>query len=154
MATSENSAEEKSQTARADRVLVIDDELELLRALSGTLRGAGYAVRTAHSAERGLTLLEQEPAELVITDIIMPRKSGLDVIAKVRELYPGTRVIAMSGCGDFGLAGYRRSTGITTSAYLDASERAGAHAVLAKPFEAEQILTRVREVLDAPLEQI
>jgi len=149
MAILEGSAEEKSQTTtNAVRILVVDDELDLLLALSGTLRRAGYAVRTAHSAERGLTLLEHEAADVVITDVIMPRKSGIDVIGKVRELYPATRVIAMSGGGNFGLSGYRAEA-ITTSAYLLASERAGAHAVLAKPFEASEILAVVRQVLGA-----
>jgi DNA-binding response OmpR family regulator len=149
MATPEGSAEEKSKTTtNAVRILVVDDELDLLLALSGTLRRAGYVVRTAHSAERGLTLLEQEAADVVITDVIMPRKSGIDVIGKVRELYPTTRVIAMSGGGNFGLSGYRADA-ITTSAYLLVSESAGAHAVLAKPFEASEILAVVRQVLGA-----
>lgn len=148
MTSSELSAEERSETGSAVRILIIDDELDLLAALSGTLRRAGYRVRTAHSAERGLALLEQEAADLVITDVIMPRKSGVDVIATVRSLYPSIRMIAMSGGGNFGPSAYRPGS-ITTSAYLLASERAGAHAVLPKPFEASEILAVVRQVLDA-----
>ncbi len=121
---------------------------KLLTAVSGSLRRAGYFVRTAHSTERGLTLLEQEAADLVITDIIMPRKSGIDVINEIRTRYPSTRVIAMSGGGNFGPSRYRAGSP-NTSAYLMASERAGAHAVLTKPFEAPEILTVVRNVLDA-----
>ena len=71
----------------------------------------------------------------------------MDVIQKVRELYPSTRVIAVSGGGGFGSSGFRPGS-ITTSAYLVASERAGAHAVLPKPFEAAEILAVVRQVLD------
>jgi DNA-binding NtrC family response regulator len=148
MATPEGSPDERPQTNTAVRILVVDDELDLLTALSGTLRQAGYCVRTAHSAERGLTLLEQEAVDVVITDIIMPRKSGIDVISKVHALYPDTRVIAMSGGGNFGPSGYRAGS-ITTSAYLMASERAGAHAVLRKPFEASEVLAVIRQVLGA-----
>jgi two-component system, cell cycle response regulator CpdR len=148
MATTDDPSEEQSQTTHAVRVLIVDDEVDLLLALRGTLRRAGYIVRTASSAERGLALLEQEPAELVITDIIMPRQSGIDVIGRVRELYPATRVIAMSGGGKFAFSGYRPDA-ITTSAYLMVSERAGAHAVLPKPFEASEILAVVRQVLSA-----
>ena len=83
MTSPEGSPEDRSQTSSAVRILVIDDELILLTALSGTLRRAGYFVRTAHSAERGLALLEQEAADVIITDVIMPRKSGIDVIATV-----------------------------------------------------------------------
>jgi DNA-binding NtrC family response regulator len=147
MTSPEGSPEDRSQSNSTVRILIIDDELLLLTALSGTLRRAGYCVRTAHSAERGLALLEQEVAELVITDIIMPRKSGIDVIAEVRALYPSTRIIAMSGGGNFGPSDYLPDS-ITTSAYLVASERHGAHAVLAKPFEASEIMAVVRKVLE------
>jgi CheY-like chemotaxis protein len=148
MTSPEDSPEDRSQTSSAVRILVIDDELDLLTALSGTLRRAGYCVRTAHSAERGLALLEQEAADVLITDVIMPRKSGIDVIATIRALYPSTRMIAMSGGGNFGPSDYRPGS-VTTSAYLLASERAGAHAVLAKPFEASEIIAVVRQVLGA-----
>jgi len=146
MTSPEGSPEDRSQTSSTVRILVIDDELDLLTALSGTLRRAGYRVRTAHSAERGLALLEQEAADVLITDVIMPRKSGIDVITTVRTLYPSTRVIAMSGGGSFRASDYQPGS-ITTSAYLLVSERAGAHAVLAKPFEASEIIAVVRQVL-------
>jgi DNA-binding NtrC family response regulator len=134
------------QTGGGVRILVIDDEQDLLTALSGTLQRAGFRVRTAASAQAGLDALEQEAVELVITDIIMPRKSGIDVIAKVRTLYPSIRVIAISGGGNFGPLDYQTDS-ITTSAYLAASERHGAHAALAKPFEAWEIIAAVRQVL-------
>jgi len=134
-----------AQTNGAVRILVIDDERELLTALSGTLRQAGFSVRTATSAQSGLDALEKESVEVVITDIIMPRKSGIEVIDKVRTLYPSTRVIAISGGGNFGPFDYQTDS-ITTSAYLAASERHGAHAVLAKPFEAWEIIAVIHQV--------
>ena len=134
-----------AQGNSAVRILVIDDERELLTALSGTLRQAGYRVRTAAGAQSGLDALEQEAVEVVITDIIMPRKSGIEVIDKVRTLYPSTRVIAISGGGNFGPFDYQTDS-ITTSAYLAASEKHGAHAVLAKPFEAWEIIAVIHQV--------
>ncbi len=134
-----------AQGNSAVRILVIDDERELLTALSGTLRQAGFSVRTATSAQSGLDALEQEAVEVVITDIIMPRKSGIEVIDKVRTLYPSTRVIAISGGGNFGPFDYKTDS-ITTSAYLAASEKHGAHAVLAKPFEAWEIIAVIHQV--------
>lgn len=135
-----------SQAGSSVRVLVIDDEPDLLTALRGTLRRAGFRVRTAVSAQSGLDALEQEAAEVLITDIIMPRKSGIDVIDQVRTLYPSTRVIAISGGGNFGPFDYQTDS-ITTCAYLATSERHGAHAVLAKPFEAWEIIAAIRQVL-------
>ena len=145
MISSDSPPSNAAQTNSAVRILVIDDERELLTALSGTLRQAGFSVRTATSAQSGLDALEQEAVEVVITDIIMPRKSGIEVIDKVRTLYPSTRVIAISGGGNFGPFDYQTDS-ITTSAYLAASEKHGAHAVLAKPFEAWEIIAVIHQV--------
>jgi DNA-binding response OmpR family regulator len=128
------------------RVLVIDDEPDLLDLLSAILRREGFCVRTAGDAQSGLNALKHEAAEVLITDIIMPRKSGIDVIAEVRALYPSTRVIAISGGGDFGPVNYQKDS-ITTSAYLAASQRQGAHAVVAKPFDARELVAVIRQVV-------
>jgi CheY-like chemotaxis protein len=127
------------------RILVIDDERELLTALSGTLRKAGFRVRTATGAQAGLDALEQETVEVLITDIIMPKKSGIEVIDMVRTRYPSIRVIAISGGGNFGPLDYQTDA-ITTSAYLAASKVHGAHAVVAKPFEAWEIIAAIHQV--------
>ena len=145
MTSPDSSPSSAAQNNSAVRILIIDDEQELLTALSGTLRQAGFSVRTATSAQSGLDALEQEAVEVVITDIIMPRKSGIEVIDKVRTLYPSTRVIAISGGGNFGPFDYQTDS-ITTSAYLAASEKHGAHAVLAKPFEAWEIIAVIHQV--------
>jgi DNA-binding NtrC family response regulator len=146
MTSPDGSPCDTSQTNGGVRILVIDDEQDLLTALSGTLRRAGFRVRTAASAQSALDALEQEAVEVLITDIIMPRKSGIDVVVEVRTRYPSTRVIAMSGGGNFGPFDYQTDS-ITTCAYLAASERRGAHAVLAKPFEAWEIIAAIHQVL-------
>lgn len=128
------------------RVLVIDDEPDLLDLLSVILRREGFRVRTAATAQSGLNALKQEGAEVLITDIIMPTMSGIDVIAEVRARYPSTRVIAISGGGNFGPFNYQKDS-ITTCAYLAASERHGAHAVVAKPFDAWEIVAVIRRVV-------
>jgi DNA-binding NtrC family response regulator len=145
MTTPDGSLYKTAQTNSAVRILVIDDERELLTALSGTLRQAGFRVRTAIGAQSGLDALEQEAVEVLITDIIMPRKSGIEVIDLVRTLYPATRVIAISGGGNFGPFDYQTDS-ITTSAYLEASKLHGAHAVVAKPFEAWEIIAAIHQV--------
>jgi DNA-binding NtrC family response regulator len=127
------------------RILVIDDERELLTALSGTLRKAGFRVRTAAGAQSGLDALEQEAVEVLITDIIMPKKSGIEVIDTVRTLYPSIRVIAISGGGNFGPFEYQTDS-ITTCAYLAASKLHGAHTVVAKPSEAWEIIAAIHQV--------
>jgi DNA-binding NtrC family response regulator len=146
MTSADVSPSNTAQTSSAVRILVIDDERELLTALSGTLRQAGFRVRTATSAQSGLDALEQEAAEVLITDIIMPKISGIEVIDKVRTLNPSIRVIAISGGGNFGPFDYQTDS-ITTCAYLALSEQRGAHAVLAKPFEAWEIMAVIYQVL-------
>ena len=128
------------------RIVVIDDEPDLLDLLSTILRREGFRVRTAASAQSGLNALKQEAADVLITDIIMPSKSGIDVIAEVRALYPSTRVIAISGGGNFGPYNYQKDS-ITTCAYLAASERQGAHAVVAKPFDTWEIVAVIRRLV-------
>jgi CheY-like chemotaxis protein len=145
MTTPDGSASNTAQTNNAVRILVIDDERELLTALSGTLRRAGFRVRTAAGAQSGLDSLEQEPVDVLITDIIMPKKSGIEVIDTVRRLYPSIRVIAISGGGNFGPFEYQTDS-ITTCAYLAASTLHGAHAVVAKPFEAWEIIAAIHQV--------
>jgi CheY-like chemotaxis protein len=145
MTTPDGSLSKTAQTNSAVRILVIDDERELLTALSGTLRQAGFRVRTATGAQSGLDALDQEPVDVLITDIIMPRKSGIEVIDMVRTLYPSTRVIAISGGGNFGPFDYQTDS-ITTCAYLEASKLHGAHAVVAKPFEAWEIIAAIHQV--------
>jgi CheY-like chemotaxis protein len=140
------STHDSSQVTNARRILLVDDDPDVLLALSGTLRRAGYLVRTSDSAEAGLEMLEQDAADVLITDVIMPNQSGLEVVKTVRALYPFIRVIAISGGGNFGPLDYQPDA-ITTSAYLAACEQAGAHAVLAKPFEASEILSVIRQVL-------
>ncbi len=82
---------------------------------------------------------------MLITDIIMPKKSGIEVIDTVRTLYPSVRVIAISGGGNFGPFEYQTDS-ITTCAYLAASKLHGAHAVVAKPFEAWEIIAAIHQV--------
>jgi DNA-binding NtrC family response regulator len=146
MTSPDDSPSNTAQSSSAVRILVIDDERELLTALSGTLRQAGFRVRTATGAQSGLDALEQETVEVLITDIIMPKKSGIEVIDMVRTRYPSIRVIAISGGGNFGPLDYQTDA-ITTSAYLAASKLHGAHAVVAKPFEAWEIIAVIRQVL-------
>ena len=128
------------------RILIVDDEPDVLLALGGVLRRAGYEVRTTPTAQAALDALQAEPVNVLITDIIMPGQDGVELVGKVRALYPAVRVVAISGGGNFGPFDYQPYA-ITTSAYLALCEEAGAHAVLPKPFEAWEILAVIRQVL-------
>ena len=127
-------------------VLIIDDEEEVSHALERVLQRAGLKVTVTLGSAEGLAAFEREPADLVITDIIMPKVHGIAVIKAIRAKRPETRIIAISGGGNFGPLEYQPEA-ITTSAYLAAATQAGADAVLTKPFDKEVLLDTVRKVL-------
>lgn len=127
-------------------VLIIDDEEEVGHALRRVLERAGLAVRTAIGSSEGLELLEQEPPDLVINDIIMPKMHGIDLIRALRARHQKIRIVAISGGGHFSPMHYQPEA-ITTAAYLAAATEAGADAVLTKPFDKEDLLTAVRQLI-------
>jgi len=133
-------------TAPAARLLLVDDERDVRAAMARVLERAGYAVRLADSAEQAVAALRAEAADLVITDVIMPRQNGVELVKVLKSDFPGTAVIAISGGGNFWPQGYKPEA-ITTSAYLAAATQAGADGVIAKPFETAELLEAIRAVL-------
>ncbi len=127
-------------------VLIIDDESEVGLALQRVLVQAGFSVTTTTGSAAGMTAFENNPADIVITDIIMPKCNGVDVIRAIREKNEATRIIAISGGGNFGPLAYQPEA-ITTSAYLAAAKQAGADEVLTKPFDKDDLLAAVRRLL-------
>jgi CheY-like chemotaxis protein len=127
-------------------VLIVDDEIDVREAIRRVLERAGFSVRAAAGATDALELLRLQASDVVITDIIMPKINGVDAIHTLRAEFPQVRIIAISGGGNFGITHYKPDA-ITTSAYLAAAERAGAHYVLTKPFESVDLLRAVETVL-------
>ncbi len=117
------------------RVLIIDDEPEIRLLLQRVLEGAGYETALAADGREGIALMRQQPADLMITDLMMPGQEGLETIIEIRRLYPRTKIIAMSGGGHGGVLDF-----------LPMATQLGAARTLAKPFTHEQLLTAVREV--------
>ena len=120
------------------RILVIDDEEPIRRLLARALVGEGHEVIEAKDGREALQLHLATPAELVITDIIMPEQDGLEVIMALKRKAPGIKVIAMSGGGRFG----------QTEA-LHMAEPLGAFATLRKPFALGTMLETVNLALAA-----
>jgi CheY-like chemotaxis protein len=129
-----------------ERVLIIDDEVDVRDAVKRVLERSGYVVRTAEEVPAALEDLRREPVEVVITDIIMPKVNGVDAIHAIRSEFPSVKIIAISGGGNFGITAYQPAA-ITTNAYLAAAERAGAHCILTKPFESSDIVQAIAAVL-------
>jgi two-component system sensor histidine kinase RpfC len=120
-------------------VLIIEDEAAIRRVLTRVLERAGFIVRTAENGEDALQQLRIAEVDIVITDIIMPKMHGVDAIKKIVKEFSRVRIIAISGGGNFGITDYKPDA-IVTSAYLAAARKAGAHAVLTKPFQTAEVL--------------
>ncbi|HEX3806017.1 MAG TPA: response regulator transcription factor [Gaiellaceae bacterium] len=114
------------------RILVVDDEPQILRALGTTLRGAGYTVDTADTAEGALASAAAQPPAGVILDLVLPDGSGTDVCRELRR-WSDAPVIVLSAVGEEK----------EKIAALDA----GADDYVMKPFSVDELLARLRAVL-------
>jgi CheY-like chemotaxis protein len=123
-------------------VLVVDDDLDVGEVIRRVLEHGGFGVRVVNSADAALdAVTESEPA-VVITDVIMPRQNGVDLIRVLRARNPLVKIVAISGGGSFGPSSYKPDA-INTHAYLAAALAAGANEVLSKPFDMHELLKAV-----------
>jgi CheY-like chemotaxis protein len=127
-------------------ILVVDDEIEVGTVIRRVLERAGHTVTVAGSAATGLDAAAQQPPDVVITDVIMPKVNGVELIKTLRARFPRIRVIAISGGGSFGPLAYKPDA-ISTHAYLAAARAAGADEFLTKPFDLTDLLSAVRRLL-------
>ena len=116
------------------RVLVVDDDVQLRIALALTLEAAGYAPTAVGSVDRALDRLAEDGADLVLTDLVMPGRSGLELLAALRVVAPGLPAIAMTGSDD----DLRRQ-----------ASALGARAVLEKPLAADALTAALGAALAA-----
>jgi DNA-binding response OmpR family regulator len=117
-------------------VLLIDDDAELLRQMGAAFAMGGYQVRMAADGAIGLAALKAAPAQLVVTDIIMPVREGVETILAVKAVDPTIKVIAISG-------GYR----VGPADFLTLARHVGADDVLAKPFRPSVLLAAANRLL-------
>lgn len=115
-------------------VLIIDDEEPLARALAAGLEAAGHSVRVASDGRAGVAAFRKQRAEIVITDILMPERDGLELIGELRRLDPSVRIIAVSGGG---------STGMD---FLPVAVQLGATTALSKPFTVAAVLAAIAQL--------
>ncbi len=117
-------------------ILIIDDDHHILLMVKKMLEREGFEVDLASNGEEGLKLFKKMSVDLVITDIIMPEKEGLETIREMKKLRPDLKIIAMSGGGK-----------VSSKNYLDTAKIFGATRILAKPFTQKQMVSAVRELL-------
>ncbi len=121
-----------------ERVLIVDDE-ELVRVtVRQILENAGYETSEASDGQQALDDYKESRPDLVITDIIMPNKEGIETIIELRAMDPEAKIIAISGGGRIG-----------ANDYLELAKRLGANKVIAKPLNSEKLLQAVEIVMSA-----
>ncbi|MDY6987587.1 MAG: response regulator [Thermodesulfobacteriota bacterium] len=136
-----DSQEEKAEHPTA-RILVIDDDIGIRAMLRRLLEGAGYDVAEASDGRQGIRLYRQDPADLVITDLIMPEKEGLETIRELRRDFPHVKILAISGGGR-----------VSPDEYLHMAKSFGAKRTLAKPFDPKELLEVVHELISSTAPQ-
>lgn len=123
-------------------ILLIDDEEIVLAMVSDSLLKEGYKVTTALTAEEGLAKFKEAPCDLVITDLIMEKKTGLELSGEIKKLNPATPIMILTGYPSLNTA-------------IEAL-KLGASDYVIKPCERKELLQKVQNCLkkvDRPLRQ-
>ena len=118
------------------RILLIEDDRALRKALRLALEKLGHTVCEADDGREGLKVFVAEPADLVITDMIMPEMEGVETIRALRRLEPMLQIIAITGGGRG-----------TADGYLRLAAQFGAAKVFTKPFELADLCTAASQLL-------
>lgn len=118
------------------KILIVDDNSSLLEITREFLLRSGHVAITAANGKQAVDLFTAQSFDLVITDLIMPEKEGIETIIELRRAHPTLKIIAMSGGGRRG-----------ADDYLALAQMLGASRTLLKPFSAEELLEAVADVL-------
>ena len=118
------------------RIMVVEDDKAVRDLLRAMLERAGHEVTVAGNGREAIQRHRESPADLIITNILMPEKEGLETIQELRRDAPDLKIIAVSGGGQIGPADY-----------LDIARRFGANRTFSKPFNRKELLQAVAELL-------
>jgi two-component system cell cycle sensor histidine kinase/response regulator CckA len=131
------SGREAAESRGRESILLVEDEPDIRDLVAEVLRDRGYTVLEAQDGEDALRVVEQyrEPLHLVLTDVMMPKLGGRDLVARLLVQHPRLNVLFMSGYTDDALG---------ARGFLEARA-----VLLSKPFTPQQLVSKVRQVLDA-----
>ena len=136
----ENFQVSASESTKRDNplILLIDDDPQFRGMAKQALEFAGYDIVEAADGNEGLKCQFKKPADLIISDIIMPEKEGIETVMEIRDKFPAAKIIVISGGGWYG-----------TEIDFDMAEKLGA-LTLNKPFEINDLLGAVKQMLAKP----
>jgi len=119
------------------RILVIDDDRDVRMCILGNLEAAGYSVFGADNGNTGIAIFRSDPVDLVIVDLFMPEKEGIETIIELRKGFPDLKILAISG----GIPGYGPDD------FLHIAQKLGADGSLDKPFTMQHLLSVIGDLL-------
>jgi len=122
------------------KILIVDDEKQINNILSRYLK-KNYQVSIAENGLQALSLLKKETFNLIIMDVIMPEKEGIETLIEIKNTYPNIKIIMMSGGGKIG-----------PQSYLKIAKAVGADEVIEKPFELSDLHNIIKKLLDNAVE--
>lgn len=118
------------------KILIVDDDELVRMTCRNVLKKEGYTVLEAGNGNEGLESIKNDTPDLVITDMLMPDKEGLETITEIRELNPEIKIIAIS------------SGGVTKNmGFLELAQKVGADRTLKKPLKPAELLGNIKELL-------
>jgi DNA-binding response OmpR family regulator len=121
---------------RPQTILIVDDDAQIRKLLRVILTREGYAIEEAPDGHAALETFKRQPADLIITDLIMPRKEGIETIMDLRKLNPAVKIIAISGGGQ-----------LDPQTYLIFASGLGAAVTMSKPIDTGKLVATVKTLL-------
>jgi DNA-binding response OmpR family regulator len=118
------------------RILLVEDDRALSQVLQGAIEDCGHNVLEAFDGTSAWEIVREKPLDLVITDIFLPDKDGLELIRELKHSTPKIKIIAMTG-----------GAGFDKDIYLRAAVFLGADSRIEKPFQIQELLSSIEELL-------
>ncbi|MFH2063727.1 MAG: response regulator [Pseudomonadota bacterium] len=125
-----------SETIITGAILLIEDDPQLRKLFQKKLAGRGYEIMEASNGKEGLSRFQEKPMDLVITDIVMPEKEGLETISELRKMSSDIKIIAISGGGRIG-----------PESYLNTARHLGANRIFPKPIDWPEMVKAIESLL-------
>ena len=119
-------------------ILVIDDDPIMRETIRDILQVEGYNVILSSNGREGILCMESESIDMILTDVLMPEKDGIEVIIEAKQKYPNVKILAISG------GGY-----ISAANYLKMAKNLGANESVMKPFDIDDLLGKVNKLLQS-----
>ena len=119
-------------------ILVVDDEKDVCEYMRDLLENAGYKVITAENGNAAIKIFKQSPADLVITDLLMPEKDGAEMVIELRSDFPDVKVIIITGNGK----------NLKAEDHLELIESLNVNCSFTKPVDSNKLLFEINNLLN------